>query len=222
METEINNDYKGDKLLDHYSNISPYLRIEYTLFNNEDIPFPFYYRITKRTIPLTSSELIDHQVYRYLNSHYNDFNDADKLIVRLNCQYNTESLNVFIYSVYLEEKENTKVCRDFIDYTLICLSTDNLPSALFYLNRDVWKEYPISQQNFIILMPVLNSGFFTYYKGTDDEGNLKVMVNPAMHWNLLNYDDRLINSNWDMDGLEENSCNDVLYDAMIRSIYDLK
>ena len=223
-DNEFEIDYKGDKLLDHYSNISPYVRMEYSIFSTQEnnLSFPFYYKQERRIIELTSQMDIDHQVYRYLNMNYEDFKDAENLIVRLNCPYNIEELHLEVFSIYKENAEGLTLCHDFIDYLNICLYTNNLPSALFYLNRNtVWKDYPISQQNFLVLLPVMNSGIFKYYHGEDSLGNPVAMVNPITQWGILNNDYRFEDKSWDMSEMSSSEEENKVYDMLIRSVYNL-
>jgi hypothetical protein len=220
-DNEFELDYKGDKLLDHYSNISPYLRMEYSLFSYYEINYPFYFKQETRIIELTSYKDIDEQVYRYLNAYYEDFKDADNLIVRLNCPYNKEELHLEVFSVYKEKSEGLMKCHDFIDYLNICLYTNNLPSALFYLNKHIWKDYPISQQNFLRLLPIMNSGIFKYYHGENESGEKVTMVNPISQWGILNNDLNMNDPEWDMSEMSSSDEENKLYDMLIRSVYNL-
>lgn len=213
---DIEMDYKGDKLLDNYANLSPYIRIEYSILSHAEITFPFYYKKERKELGLTPTEKIDVQVYRYLNTKYEDYKDADKLIVRLNCPYNEEEIHLEIFSVYKQEAEGLIPCDDFIDYLNICLYTNNLPSALFYLNQHIWKDYNVQQQNFLSLLPVLNSGIFTYWKGED-----KIMVNPIIQWDLMNSLETLLQNKWDVsDDMNQEASS--AYDMIIRAVYNIK
>lgn len=220
VELQIN--YLGDKLLDHYSNISTFVRMEYSILSHYDIKFPFYYKEEIQKIDINPSTPIDEQVYKYLNDNLDKYHDVDNLIVKLNCEYNKAELELKIFSVYKMKKKKLKECGDFIDYLNICLYTNNLPSALFYLNENnVWNDFNYTNKVFLILLPVLNSGIFKYSDIVDESGSVDIVVNEVPQWKKVKeIKSGFKRKNVFSDISPEQKENEV-YDMLIRSVYNL-